>query len=106
MESTATLIKLASSNDTVDSDSVDIVADRFLLDFWSSCARGLPADAVEGDLSQLLIEGKSVERSTVVAWLNAAHQVTHLKDFEQQQESPAINMTGSAGCSCKRLQMQ
>jgi hypothetical protein len=92
MESGATLrIKLASSNET---DSADIVADRFLLDFWSSCARGLPADAAEWDLSQLLVEGKAVERSTVVAWLNAAHQITHLKDFEQQQDNPAVNMTG------------
>jgi hypothetical protein len=53
------LVKLA------DGDS--LAADLVLVRACSSCARGLPVDAIEWDLSGLLIDGTPVQRTTVQA---------------------------------------
>lgn len=95
MQSGAALrIKLANSSNS--QASKELIVDRNTITFWSSCADGLPEDAAEWDLSQLLIEGKTVERSTVVAWLNLMYQLTHSTDFQQQEDNPAVRMSGLA----------
>jgi hypothetical protein len=86
-------IKLGSSADAA---ADPLVADRALLSAFSSCVRGLPAEATEWDISSLSIEGQAVERSTVVAWLNSIYQSVHGEDFEQQDPNPAHSMTGLA----------
>ncbi len=62
----------------------------------SSCAEGLPADAEDWDLSQLLVEGDPVKRETVVSWLNCAYQRILDSEFEKQQEDPSSSATGEA----------
>lgn len=80
MDLGATLrIKLADAGSIIESD---IVVDRETVMYWSSCAKGLPETAGEWDLSQLLIEGKPVQRSTVIAWLNAIFNMVYSKQFE------------------------
>lgn len=61
-------------------------ADRTILAAFSSCIRGLPAEADEWDISQLLIEGQPVQRQTVVAWLNMAYSQALDEPFEQDTE--------------------
>lgn len=77
-------------------DAQAIVFDRHLLAAYSSCARGLPADATEWDVSQLLIGGQSVQRETVIAWLNAANKPIHGCEFVPQASSPVRSMSGLA----------
>jgi hypothetical protein len=74
-----------------------LVADKLTLQCFSSCARVLPAAAEEWDLSQLLLDGQPVQRSTVVCWLNAISQQCDNKPmFTDQPDSPARTMAGLA----------
>jgi hypothetical protein len=50
----------------------------------SQCVRSLP-DKTEWDLSNLLIDGQPVTRSTVVSWLNCAYKYILYCDFERQE---------------------
>jgi hypothetical protein len=63
------LVKLA------DGDS--LAADLVLVRACSSCARCLPADTNEWDLSGLLIDGTPVQRTTVEAWLSCVDTAVH-----------------------------
>lgn len=73
-----------------------IIVDRTLLAAYSSCARGLPADATEWDVSQLVLLGQPVKRETVVKWLNAAYKPIHGDVYEHQHNNPASSMSGLA----------
>jgi len=72
-----------------------IIADRALVAACSSCAKGLPADS-DGiwDVSQLQLEGQTVQRETVVAWLNRCYQLIHGSPFETQAADPASSIRG------------
>ena len=59
-----------------------LVAALLPIQVLSQCARGLPAEIEEWDLSNLLINGHPVYRRTVVAWLNRAYQYIYSVDFE------------------------
>jgi hypothetical protein len=68
-----------------------------MVQFYSTCAGGLPAAAEEWDLSQLLLESQPVQRSTVVFWLNAISQHGDDKPmFDEQPASTAHTMAGLA----------
>jgi hypothetical protein len=87
-----TLFRLRDSPDD-DSSSHILEADRFGVQFYSSCAQGLPAAAEEWDLSQLLVEGQPVQHSTVVCWLHALTQHSnHEPLFGEQPDSPPLAM--------------
>ncbi|WIA18908.1 hypothetical protein OEZ85_003580 [Tetradesmus obliquus] len=60
-------IRLANESDVLKVDAA-------LMRACSSVARGLPAEAAEWDLSNLLIEGQPVQRSTVIRWLNYCYE--------------------------------
>jgi len=49
-----------------DPEAEPLAADRIILSNFSTCVRGLPADATGWDLSQLVVEGQAVQRTTVV----------------------------------------
>jgi len=83
------IIKLA------DTHSQPLIADKSMIQCFSSCAKGLPATALEWDISGLLVEGQHVQRSTVVAWLNAIYKLVHHEDFEQQEPSILNSLTGA-----------
>jgi hypothetical protein len=59
----------------------------------STCARDMPQDSSNWDLSHLLIDGQPVSRDTVTAWLNAVHM--HMEDapFPGYQGSPTRDPT-------------
>jgi hypothetical protein len=75
-------------------DNITLSAKANILRSCSSCAEGLPADAQEWDLSQLLVEGEPVTKGTVVAWLNSACQRILDSEFEKQREDVRCSATG------------
>jgi hypothetical protein len=77
-------------------DAAPLVADRFCVQCYSSCARGLPAAAEEWDISQLLPEGQPVQRETVVCWLNSVYGIVEGENLEYQEPSPSGSMAGLA----------
>lgn len=86
-------------------DNITLSAKANILRSCSSCAEGLPADAEEWDLSQLLVEGDPVTKETAVAWLNSAYQRILDSEFEKQREDVRCSATGvfCAGCCQYRL---
>lgn len=86
-------------------DNITLSAKANILRTCSSCAEGLPADAQEWDLSQLLVEGDPVTKETAVAWLNSAYQRILDSEFEKQREDVRCSATGvfCAGCCQYRL---
>jgi hypothetical protein len=48
----------------------------------STVAEGLPAEAAEWDLGNLLIDGQPVHRSTVIRWLNMCCMNIHHRLFQ------------------------
>jgi hypothetical protein len=78
---------------------------REVLNLLSSCARGLPADAAQWDLSLLLVEGQHVCKQTVLSWLNKAYLCTYGEMFAdgveyqkqpQQLKKPRIDQQAEA----------
>lgn len=55
---------------------------RFLLRAHSYCARALPADAAEWDVSGLLWDGKPYGREAVVCWLQCLHCAVHDEELD------------------------
>lgn len=92
-ESDVLRIQVATS-DFEFAESDPLVADRGILTCWSSCVRGLTLDATEWDLSNLVIEGQAVERSTIVAWLNIIYQAVKAEVFESQEPNAAHTLRG------------
>ncbi|KAF6252957.1 hypothetical protein COO60DRAFT_477893 [Scenedesmus sp. NREL 46B-D3] len=74
-------------------EHVTLEAEQLVVILFSSVARSLPA-CDEWDISGLLVDGRSVGRATVVAWLNAAYQHTYQADFEAQPDDPACSVEG------------
>jgi hypothetical protein len=60
---------------TIKLADASLPADLAALRVFSSCARGLPVDAQEWDLSGLQVDGQSVSRATVEAWLACVDSV-------------------------------
>lgn len=88
-------------------DSIDCITgvSREVLNVMSSCARGLPADAAQWDLSLLLVEGQPVHKQTVLSWVNKAYLCTYGETFEdaleyqkqpQQLKKPRIDQQAEA----------
>jgi hypothetical protein len=50
-----------------------LAAHRELLQFFSTCVKGLPAGAADWDVSGLLLDGRPASRAVVAAWLEAAY---------------------------------
>jgi hypothetical protein len=63
---------------------------------FSSCAKALPADAEQWDVSGLLLDGQPFSRETVQCWINCAysalHGVSELDAEDKQQLSTAIGL--------------
>lgn len=73
--------------------SEPLAADRAILAAFSSCVRGLPSEAVECDVSGLLVEGQPVQQEIVLAWLQVVYTVTLDEPFEQlEPASPVTSM--------------
>lgn len=53
------------------------------MQYWSSYAKGLPAEADEWDISQLLIEGQAVQLDTVNSWISLMNDLADGQLFEQ-----------------------
>uniref|UniRef100_A0A383V5M2 Uncharacterized protein n=1 Tax=Tetradesmus obliquus TaxID=3088 RepID=A0A383V5M2_TETOB len=64
--------------------SQPLVVKAVLMRSCSAVAEGLPAAAAEWDLSNLLIDGQPVQRSTVVRWLNHCYMRVHNVMFDDQ----------------------
>jgi hypothetical protein len=77
-----------------DADSKPLQAPALLLRYHSSVCYGLPQDCSQWDLSNLLIEGRPMERAAVVAWLNCVYQHDRGRPFQEQQ--PAYGSTSAA----------
>lgn len=79
---------------TDDTDRKPLQAPALLLRYHSSVCYGLPQECSEWDLTNLLIEGRPVERTAVVAWLNCVYQHDRGQPFQEQQ--PAYASTSAA----------
>jgi hypothetical protein len=86
-------IKLAVVDEGVAADP--LMVDRTILAAFSSCIRGLPSEAEEWDISEILIEGQPVQRQTVVSWLNSAYSFALDEPFDQDAQ-PERSMPGLA----------
>jgi hypothetical protein len=52
----------------------------------SSCAGGLPAEAATWDISNLVIDGQPVQRSTVIAWLDTCYVTMYDRPYEEPKQ--------------------
>ncbi|WIA18907.1 hypothetical protein OEZ85_003579 [Tetradesmus obliquus] len=66
-----------------DAASQPLVVKAALVRCCSTVAEGLPAEAAEWDLSNLLIDGQPVQRSTVIRWLNHWYMRVHNIMFDK-----------------------
>jgi hypothetical protein len=73
----------------------NLVVDAALARLCSSRAGGLRAEAAAWDLSKLLMDGKPVQRSTVIRWLDLCYIAIHGRPFEEPnvQEQPVLTTT-------------
>jgi hypothetical protein len=91
-----------------------LAAEACMLRTLSSCAKALPADAAEWDVSGLMYEGQPFSRETVSCWLNCARSLTEgleeLSEQDMQQLSTVAGLTqlltfadavGSRGGLCR-----
>jgi hypothetical protein len=60
-----------------DAEESPILVDAALMRLCSSCAGGLPAEAATWDISNLVIDGQPVQRSTVIAWLDTCYVIMY-----------------------------
>ena len=68
---------------------MSLAADSFVLRALSSCARALPADAAEWDVSGLLYDGQPFSRETVACWLQCGYSHIYAEDSQLEPESIA-----------------
>ena len=73
-----------------------VAAESFVLRALSSCARALPADAADWDVSGLLIDGQPYSRAVVSCWVQCCNSHNYVEDLDTDsinQLSTVIGLT-------------
>jgi hypothetical protein len=71
-------------------------AESFVLRALSSCARALPADAAEWDVSGLLHDDQPFSRETVSCWLQCCYNSNYGAELDSDSISLLGTVTGLA----------
>jgi hypothetical protein len=79
---------------TIKLADASLAADFTALRACSSCARGLPVDAQEWDLSGLQVDGQPVSRATVEAWLACVDSVLAGSPLDGSRKEQLSTATG------------
>jgi hypothetical protein len=67
-----------------------LTAESFVLRALSSCARALPGDAAEWDVSGLLFDGQPFDRETVCCWLQCGYR--HIYGAAAELDSNSVSL--------------